>query len=264
MSTTRKWSSGGTDLETVAKGLERMRGDLERLRGTERTPELLSIALAYWKGYNRLLASIGHDDARKRDDISGAAYGILNATHQAAARVLMELAEHFGIDAARLWEAAMVCETLLECEPWRYERKPAWKWPECLGEALLELPADLRQTIQKGDSIIERIRTRANISEQAGRNALAGWFATKATKPRGGRPRKWDDLASLDAEMHAKNPDVEDKEVIQRYNRKHAGPIGKGQREKATVRTLREARSYRRMSKITKRAGLGSTENPAK
>ena len=135
MLTTGKWSSSGCDLETVAEGLERMRGHLDRLRGTERTPELLSIALAYWKGYNRLLAAIGHH--RERDDARRTAYGIFNATHQAAARVLMELAGHLEIDDTELWKAADVMRNALGARAvaLRY-RKMGWKWPECLGRQL--------------------------------------------------------------------------------------------------------------------------------
>jgi len=257
-----QWSSGGCDLETVKNGQQKMRGHLERLKSTERTQELLSIALAYWKGYTRFLGCIGHD--RENDETRRSAYLTLNANHQAAAQILVELADHFGIDGRSIWEAALICESLFEQEPWRYERKRCWEWPECLGQSLLELQPDLREAIIHSGSVIAQIRAKANLDERQGRNILFRWMNAEKPKAKGGRPRMWDDLAALDNQMHAKNANVSDKEVIKRYNHKYAGPIGKSQRKKANVSALRDARGYRRMSKITKRTKTATTKNPTK
>jgi hypothetical protein len=76
---------------------------------------------------------------------------------------------------------------------------------------------------------------------------LATGAGTVATRlQRGGRPRKWDDLLALDAEMRNKNPGVKDKDVVDAYNRRYAGPIATGKRHRATSRSLEEARRYRR------------------
>ncbi|MFZ1933793.1 MAG: hypothetical protein WCB27_07085 [Thermoguttaceae bacterium] len=63
---------------------------------------------------------------------------------------------------------------------------------------------------------------------------------------KGGRPRKWKDILDLDADMHQKNSDVTDKQIVKAYNTRYAGPIATGKRDKATTSSLEEARRYQK------------------
>ncbi len=190
-----RWVAVGCDLDKLAKVHAQMRKHLQLLQAGDRTKEALSLALDYWLHYPRYAGYVGHD--REHEDARCMAYLTLNATHQAAARLLMDLAESLGIKSTPIWKAAIICEELWENEPWKWESKRGWKWPECLGTTITHLPADERRTIRSADAIMEQIRVKGNLDERNCGGVFQAWLsnpihapenphaAATGTKPRG-------------------------------------------------------------------------------
>ncbi len=111
---------------------------------------------------------------------------------------------------------------------------------------LPKLNATLRAAAEQVRSIFAAVLSSAPSAAEPEAAAGEQLFAAGVGN-RGGRPPKWDGLLQLDCKMKAdpKVTDKSDKNVVATYNKMYAGPIGKGQRDRATVDALREARRYR-------------------